>query len=33
MLQKNNQTDTSVGLLDGDIRDTINQLLDKKVDE
>ena len=33
MLQKNNQTDTSVGLLDGDIRDTINQLLDKKVDK
>ena len=33
MLQKNNQTDTSVGLLAGDIRDTINQLLDKKVDK
>ena len=33
MLQKNNQTDTSVGLLDGDIRDTINQLLYKKVDK
>ena len=33
MLQKNNQTDTSVGLLDGDIRYTINQLLDKKVDK
>ena len=33
MLQKNQQSDTSVERLDGDLRDTINQLLDKGVDQ
>ena len=33
MLQKNQSSETTVGKLDGDIRDTINQLLDKKVDK
>jgi flagellar biosynthesis/type III secretory pathway ATPase len=33
LLYKNNQSDTSIVRLDGDMRDTINQLLDKKVDE
>ena len=33
MLQKNQQSDTSVERLDEDLRDTINQLLDKGVDQ
>ena len=33
MLQKNNSSEGTVSVLDGDIRDTINQLLAKKVDE
>tara|TARA_R110000796_G_scaffold63792_2_gene147555 strand:+ start:1334 stop:1675 length:342 start_codon:yes stop_codon:yes gene_type:complete len=32
MLQKNSSSDTTVSLT-GDLRDTINQLLDKKVEE
>ena len=32
MLQKNSSSDTAVSLT-GDLRDTINQLLDKKVEE
>mgnify|MGYP003629955121 FL=1 len=33
LLQKNTNDATSVSMLDGDLRDTINQLLDKTVDE
>lgn len=33
MLYKNHQKDDTVGSLDMDMRDTINQLLDKKIDE
>jgi flagellar biosynthesis/type III secretory pathway ATPase len=33
LLQKNTNETTAVGTLDADVRDTINQLLDRKVDE
>ena len=33
LLQKNTNDTTTIGTLDADVRDTINQLLDRNVDE